>query len=376
MAKILVIDDEADLLEMMRLVLGQRAGHETVLSAEGPDGLAKALADPPDLAIIDVMMPGMTGHEVCRQLRANPATASVPILILTARAQPMDRDAAMDAGADDYMTKPVLMADLLERVDALLSKQPELPEQPEQPEPPLAFSGTFALMSLRGGVGVTTLAVNLAAALAQASGEAICLIDLCPSSGHVALQLGMRPEPNWSGIIETADANPDAESVAAHLLQHSSGLYVLAAPFVPVVGQGPSLGAMQAVLGVLQQWCPVVVVDVPSALNEVTMAVLGAASAVGLVLTAEPPSIQTTIGTLRVLQQWSAKLGTILNQVAPGPQPPADAIARALKRPVVATIPFDPSQARALAQGTPLAFSSPDAPLAQAVRDLTQMLVR
>lgn len=373
MAKILVIDDDHDLLEMMRLVLGQRAGHETVLSAEGEDGLAKAIADPPDLAIIDVMMPGMTGYDVCRQLRANPATAFVPILILTARAQPMDRDAAMDAGADEYMTKPVLMAELLERVDTLLSEQPGLPEQPGQPP---ALSGMLALMSLRGGVGVTTLAVNLAAALVQASGEAICLIDLCPSSGHVALQLGMRPEPNWSGIIGTAGANPDAESVEAHLLQHSSGLRVLAAPFVPVVGQGPSLRAVQAVLGALRRWCPVVVVDVPSALNEVTMAVLGAASAVGLVLTAEPPSIQTTIGTLRVLQQWSAKLGTILNQVAPGPQPPADAIARALKRPLVATIPFDPSQARALAQGTPLTLSSPDAPLAQAVRGLAQAFVR
>ena len=101
----------------------QRSGHQTMLSADGPDGLAKALADPPDLAVIDVMMPDMTGYEVVRQLRANSATASLPIIILTARGQPVDRQAALDAGADMYMSKPVTMAELSERVEGLLAKR-------------------------------------------------------------------------------------------------------------------------------------------------------------------------------------------------------------------------------------------------------------
>ena len=220
MARILVIDDEADLLEMMRLVLEQRGGHETILSAEAEYGLAQALDDPPDLAIIDVMMPGITGYEICRRLRANPDTASIPILILTARAQPMDRDAAIEAGADGYMTKPVMMVELLEQVETLLSK-----EGAGQ----AGLAGSFVLLSLRGGVGVTTLAVNLAAMLAQVSDDGVCLVDLSPSSGHVALQLGLRPEPNWSTLVGGREAGPfDAATVGAHLLQHSSGLHVLA----------------------------------------------------------------------------------------------------------------------------------------------------
>ncbi len=365
MAKILVIDDEADLLEMMRLVLQQRGGHQVVLSAEGHDGLAKALASPPDLAIIDVMMPGITGYEICRQLRANPVTASISIMILTARAQPMDRDAAMTAGADDYMTKPVIMAELLERVNMLLDKQTE-----QSP----AFSGTFALMSMRGGVGVTTLAVNLAVALTRTGGETVCLVDLCPSSGHVALQLGLRPEPNWSSIMGTGDTSAlDAESITTYLLQHSSGLRILASPFVPIVGRGALPKAVMAVLKILQQQFSIIVVDLPSTLDEATMAVLEAASVLGMVLTAEPPALQTAIGTLRALSQWSPKLHAIMNQVTPGPQLPVDAIARALKHPVAATIAFDPSQARALAQGTPLALSSPGSPLTQAAQSLAQI---
>ena len=371
MAKILIIDDEADLLDMMRLILKQRGGHQVVLSADGADGLAQALSDPPDLAIIDVMMPGMTGYEVCRRLRANSSTASLPVIILTARGQPVDREAALDAGADAYVTKPVTMTELLEQVDTLLVER----AAEKLPIPAV----TIVLMSLRGGVGVTTLAVNLAATLAQAGDGSACLVDLCSSSGHVALQLGLRPEPNWSGLVQAGD--PDAEIVEAHLLQHASGLRVLASPVFPVIGQELPQTMVQTALEILQQQFTAVVVDVPSVLSEATMAALEAASLVGLVVTAEAPSIQTTIGTLHALKQWAgddsgmlAKLHIILNQITPGPHPPAEAIERTLRRSLVGAIPFDPNQARAVAQGAPLALSSPDSPLAQAVQALAQTL--
>ena len=375
MANILVIDDDSELLEMIRLLLEQRGGHQAVLSADSADGLAKARADPPDLAIIDVMMPDISGYEICRRLRANPSTASIPIIVLTARGQLVDRQAALDAGADDYMVKPATVVELLGRVDALLVKHPTV-------KSPL-LSRTIVLLSLRGGVGVTTLAVNLAATLAQTGGnfppmggtegdEAACLVDLCPSSGHVALQLGLRPEPNWSGLIQAGVL--DAEVVERSLLKHDSGLRVLASPVFPVAGQGLPRTVVQTTLEILQQRFAATVVDTPSVLNEVTMAVLEAAPVVGLVVTAETPSIQTAIGTLRALKQWSPKLQIILNQNTPAPQLPAGAIERALKRPLMWTIPFDPAQAQALTQGTPLILHNPSSPLAQAVRGLAQAL--
>ncbi len=359
MAKILVIDDEAELRELMRLVLTRRGGHQVVLSAEGRDGLEKAFADPPDLAIVDVMMPGMTGYEVCRALRDNPKTASIPIIILTARGQPVDRDAALAAGADEHLVKPVTMAMLMEKVDEMLARRGGGEE----------VGGTLVMLSLRGGVGVTTLAVNIALLLAQKGAGEVCLADLSPASGHVALYLGLRPEPHWGKLPPDA---LDPQAIAPYLLRHDSGLWVLAAPYYPLVGRTMEPETARAVLDALAQRFAALVVDTPSLLDEATMAAVETASDVGLVVTAEPASVQTAIGTLRALKTWDDKLSLILNQVTPGPPPPVSALEKALKRPFAAVVPFDPAQSQAVARRTPLVIGAPDAPLSRALRGLVE----
>ncbi len=363
MARILVVDDNADLLQMIRMLLEERGGHEVILSAEGEDGLAKARANPPDLAIIDVMMPGMNGYEVCRRLRQNPATAQIPIIILTARGQPVDRETALAAGADEYIAKPVTMAELLERVSRLLTTK----------MPPRVAGGTVAVMSLRGGVGVTTLAVNLAVTLARSLPNQVCLVDLSPSSGHDALQLGLRPDPNWSALA-LLTSGPGSATIRNYLLTHPSGVHLLASPFVPVVGGGLPPEMVLAVLASLRENFLYVVADLPAVLTEGVMAVLGNADAILLLTAADPSALQTTVGTLQVLKPYASKIRLILNQTGPEPVPPVEALQRVLKYPISGVIPFDPSQARALAQGKPLALSAPDSPLARAVAHLAAEL--
>jgi two-component system cell cycle response regulator len=77
----------------------------------------------PDLAIIDVMMPELSGYDVVRQMRADPATAHIPIMILTARSQPVDKQMALDAGANSFMSKPVMSKDLIERVETVIEAE-------------------------------------------------------------------------------------------------------------------------------------------------------------------------------------------------------------------------------------------------------------
>ena len=358
MARILVIDDNADLLQMIRMLLEERGKHEVVLSAEGQDGIEKALANRPDLAIIDVMMPGMTGYEVCKRLRQEPTTADMPIIILTARGQPVDRQAALDAGADEYMAKPVTMAKLLERVNSLLEEKGAPSAAPS--------AGTVAVLGLRGGTGTTTVAVNLAVTMARRAPDQVGLVDLCPSSGHVALQLGVRPEPNWAALARLTE-RPDETSIRQYLLSHPAKLHVLTAPFVPTVGEGLSREVTAATLSALRQNLGTVVIDLPSVLTLGAVTVLEAADIICLVTTADPPSIQTTLGVLQALKPWLPKMRLLLNQVASGTQPSADALQRVLKQPLAAAIPFDPAQAQALGQGRPLALSAPESPLARAI---------
>jgi len=118
---ILLVEDEVDLADVVEFQL-VRAGFAVRRAATGPDALVQAVREPrPDAVVLDVMLPGLSGHEVCRRLRVDPATAHLPILMASARATRADVDAGLAAGADDYLAKPYSVLELVRRVEALLA---------------------------------------------------------------------------------------------------------------------------------------------------------------------------------------------------------------------------------------------------------------
>ena len=120
--RILVVDDDARLGASLRRALAYE-GHAVEVASDGPGALVAARDRPPDLVVLDVMLPGLDGVEVCRRLRAGGAGSDVPILMLTARDSISDRVAGLDAGADDYLVKPFAPEELLARVRALLRRR-------------------------------------------------------------------------------------------------------------------------------------------------------------------------------------------------------------------------------------------------------------
>lgn len=120
--RILVVDDEADVLELVEFNLRQ-AGYELTSAADGAEALKKAKAQLPALIILDVMLPEVDGLEVCKLLRRDPATARIPIIMLTAKASELDRVLGLELGADDYLTKPFSPRELLLRIKNLLQRQ-------------------------------------------------------------------------------------------------------------------------------------------------------------------------------------------------------------------------------------------------------------
>src|SRR5512145_3123608 len=119
MQTILVVDDETDMLETIAWNL-ERTGHRVLRAGNGSAALALLGAETPDLIVSDIMMPGMDGLAFCAAVRERPATALTPFLFVTGKGQPEDKVAGLRAGADDYVTKPFELADLLARVQGRL----------------------------------------------------------------------------------------------------------------------------------------------------------------------------------------------------------------------------------------------------------------
>jgi DNA-binding response OmpR family regulator len=117
-AKVLVIEDDRSLAEVLSYNL-KGAGYEVLVATDGQDGLLKAETKSPDLVVLDLMLPVVDGLDVCRRLRAQPATREIPIIMLTAKAEESDEIVGFSLGADDYVTKPFSVKVLLERIKAL-----------------------------------------------------------------------------------------------------------------------------------------------------------------------------------------------------------------------------------------------------------------
>ena len=122
MARILVADDDVDIRELVEFKLTS-LGHDVVAVGDGAAAVDACREQRPDLAVLDVMMPGMSGLDAVRLIRAQPHLATLPVILLTARAQESDVETGFDSGADDYITKPFSPRELAHRVATLLARE-------------------------------------------------------------------------------------------------------------------------------------------------------------------------------------------------------------------------------------------------------------
>ncbi|MEW6285596.1 MAG: response regulator [Chloroflexota bacterium] len=367
--EILVVDDDPLSRKITSGVL-QSAGFNIFTAGSGEEALALVKTTAPALAVLDVLMPDMDGFELCRRLRRSPETAQIPIIILTGLKELDDRLQAYDAGADDFIPKPLEPAEFVARVKALLRRSSVTVE----PAAPKSDNRTIAVFSLRGGCGVSTLAVNLAVGLAQVWDYKTALVDLALTNGQAALMLDVPLRNSWADLAPIPFNEMEPELIRRVLLRHPCGLDVLATPREPELTEMLVKDQVDHVLSVLKSQYEYVVIDLPHDFRDTTLAALDVADLIVLLLTPELASIQNASSALRVFDKLGyppEKIELVLNWTFKGNGLSRAQIEKSLKRSIRVAVPNGGDVfSTAITLGKPVTYAQPESPFAALFEDI------
>jgi pilus assembly protein CpaE len=299
--KILVVDDDVDSLKLIGLML-QKQGYEVIAASTGSQAMQKAFSELPDLIILDVMMPDMNGYEVCKRLRANPPTQSTPVIMFTAKTLIDDKVMGFEAGADDYLTKPTHPAELASRVKQMLARS-----RSTRPAKAVEQNTLLGVIGAKGGIGTTTIAVNIGAALAQSGAKPI-LVDFRLGSGSMGLLLGFDKTAGLANVLNRPAADIRAPLVERELVAHASGLRALLSSVRPKEAQlNLNPEAAEAIIHALRTLGNPTIVDLGTGYTSVNSRLL--ANMDRVVLLVEPIRM-----TLRMAQELLREIETELRK--------------------------------------------------------------
>lgn len=337
--RILVVDDDLDGLKLIGMML-QRQGYEVIAANSGTQALSKAASEQPDLIILDVMMPDMSGLEVCRRLRASTATRPIPIIMFTAKTLIDDKVAGFEAGADDYLTKPTHPAELASRIKSVLGRSAQRDKKPQ------SRSKLIGVIGCKGGVGTSTLALNIAAALAKAPHKPI-LADFRLGMGSLGLQLGLREHCGMANVLDMATSEIRPQNVEPQLAAHPSGLRVLLSSSRAREAQlsyGPE-AAMAVVRSLMTLGSPVVL-DLGTGYHNINARLLSGMSRI--VLLVEPFNAALALGQ-DLLHEIKRETGkpvdvVVVNRTQPKVQLPWHEVEERLGQEILAIISAAPEQ--------------------------------
>lgn len=372
--KILAVDDDPMNLKLVVATLGKE-GFEVLTASNGKDGLQKAEELLPDLVILDVMMPELDGYQVCNLLRKNPKTANLPVMMLTSLSSVEQKIKGFDAGADDYLAKPFAPDELIAHVKALMRRKVS------ESEVKLEANGKIiSIFSLRGGVGVSTLASNLASGLALLWNEPSVLVDLSLAAGQSALMFNLPYRRSWGSLARLSIEEIDPLVVNEVLLQHSSGVRILAASPQPEQNEYLTAEKVTHVLKILCSQFSYIVLDLPHDFQETTLAGLDASHEIILMLSPDLAAVRAAVCALSVFETLKYPkeiIRLVENWIFPKGGLPRGDIEKALGRTIDVQIPYASEQiVKAINIGAPPVYSEPQSPLGALFEDMAFLLSR
>ncbi len=332
--RILVVDDDLDSLKLIGLML-QRRGFSVSQASNGAMALSRARSDAPNLILLDVMMPDMDGYAVARQLRADPQTNHIPIIMFTAKTMVDDKVAGFDAGVDDYLTKPIHPDELVARIRSVLTRMAAMTVSPAssagvftEPAGAQQKGQVIAFVGAKGGSGTTTLAINTAVAIVGEDQDGqplkVALAEVKPTPGSIGLLLNISSTEGLSRLVNKGPAGLNPRGIREEMVAHESGLRLLLAPLQSASDDRLTPEISEAIVRGLVTMADVVILDLGSGLDEFNRNLIRMADQV--VITVEPLRISLMLGSQMIEELerqgiGQSKINAVLVNRMPTAQP-------------------------------------------------------
>jgi pilus assembly protein CpaE len=349
-------------------------GHGVTIVTRPDEAVAAAAGY--SVLIIDGMPPPATLADVVTMLRSNEATVKLPVLAVAQTSNLDETIALLEAGADDVIAKPYTEAELLSRLDALALRAQSTATIGDGKRAIGQKTGhsLVSVFSPKGGVGTTTVAVNLAVIAAEARPNQVLLIDLDLSFGQVASHLNLQPKQTLLELIRDSAALTETDLFRTYTIHHPSGLNILAAPPSPTFASMVTAEHVEAVLARAMEAFELVIIDAGTALDYRLQTIFSLSETVVVPVLPEIPALNSVHVLLDQLSDSGALGGHtvfVLNNAFARELLKRSDIETALGHKLSADLPYDPIvYLKAVNEGNPVVRSAPKTPPAEKLRAL------
>jgi pilus assembly protein CpaE len=375
--RVILIDDEPFYYKLLNRPM-KDAGHELVYSKTGKEGLAKISATKPDIIIVDLRLPDISGHDILERLRRDQEFSNIPVIVITAKNELGDKLKAFELGADDYLIKPFQPEELVARLRILARRGRAMKIVSQMEKGDEKLTTIIAVHSLRGGVGTTSISVNLALALCKIWAKETLLLDAVFSAGQVAMMLNVKPKYSWEDFLEIDLNNIDEELISNIASKHPSGLSFIAAPRSPIAVDTFGDDFWNVVLSKLAKQYEFIVVDTAHDFTDITIQMLNFANNLVLVVAPEMSSLHAAMSAMDIFDKLGfppEKIKLLINSNSSIVGIRQTQIEKVLGHSADFIIPYEPDEViRAVNFGEPFYLKNPGLPVSLKLEDMAYIL--
>lgn len=364
--RVLLIDDEQFYFKLIRKTLAE-AEYSLEYAKSGTEGLSKIPSFEPEMLIVDLKLPEMDGFEILERLRRDPKYSHMPVIVITAKDELSEKLKAFELGADDYLVKPFQPEELVARMGILARRGKAMQIVREMETVNKSTATVITVHSLRGGVGCSSIVVNLGLAFYKLWAQQTLLIDGVLTAGQIALMLDGKPGATWENLVGVDPENFDDAVVGEMLVPHKSGIRYIASPRYPIAADTFTSDTLHQLMEKIKAQNEFAIVDTSHDFSDMTIQMLSMSSLILLVMAPEMASLRTTLSALEIYDRLGIpleKVKIVLNNNSSSPAIKQAQLEKVLKRNIDFVLPYEAGEVnRALNFGQPFILNNPDLPI-------------